>query len=38
MSQSAINHYLNGINALNAYIATKFAKLLKVTVMHLVRD
>ncbi|ERF79475.1 LexA family transcriptional regulator [Gallibacterium anatis] len=32
MSQSAINHYLNGINALNAYIATKFAKLLKVTV------
>lgn len=32
MSQSAINHYLNGINALNAYIATKFAKLLRVTV------
>lgn len=32
VSQSAINHYLNGINALNAQIATKFAKLLHVTV------
>ena len=32
ISQSAINHYLNGINALNAQIATKFAKLLHVTV------
>lgn len=32
ISQSAINHYLNGINALNAQIATKFAKLLHITV------
>lgn len=32
ISQGAINHYLNGINALNISIASKFARLLQVTV------
>lgn len=32
ISQGGINHYLNGVNALNAQVATKFAKLLQVSV------
>lgn len=32
INQSAVNHYLKGTNALNANIASKFAKLLRVTV------
>lgn len=32
INQSAVNHYLKGTNALNANIASKFAKLLNVTV------
>lgn len=32
ISQGAVNHYLKGTNALNASIASKFAKLLQVTV------
>lgn len=32
INQSAVNHYLKGTNALNASIASKFAKLLQVTV------
>lgn len=32
VTQSAVNHYLNGINALNAPIASQFAKLLNIPV------
>ena len=32
MSQSAVNHYLNGINALNASVASQFAQLLQIPV------
>lgn len=32
MTQSAVNHYLNGTNALNAVVASGFAKLLNVAV------
>lgn len=32
INQSAVNHYLKGKNALNASIASKFAKLLQVTI------
>lgn len=32
INQSAVNHYLKGTNALNTNIASKFAKLLNVTV------